>query len=80
MMGAENDDDFCDLADTAIGGAFDLSTAKVQEFVSKDRKTATIRMTDAAGLCDMKIYLLLAAKKHQMELLLGVFEEHSEEH
>lgn len=62
----------CELDDAEI---FDLSKAKTMSFESKDRKVATFRMTDPNGLCDMKIYLLICAKKLQMESELGIWQE-----
>jgi hypothetical protein len=53
---------------------FDISQARVQTWTSKDRKTATIRMSDPTGLCDMKILMLIELKKQQMENELEVWD------
>lgn len=57
-----------DIDDEAL---FSLDNVKVAEWVSKDRCVATIRISDRAGVCDMKILLTLKAKVEQMEMLLG---------
>jgi hypothetical protein len=53
---------------------FSLDSVKVAEWVSKDRRVATIRISDKEGVCDMKILLTLKAKVEQMEILLGYCE------
>jgi hypothetical protein len=53
---------------------FSLDNVKVAEWVSKDRRVATIRISDRSGVCDMKLLLTLKAKVEQMEMLLGFCE------
>lgn len=59
---------------------YDLTHTKLDAWESKDRKSATLRMSDKTGLSDMKIYLTLRAKLHQMEIDLGIYAEDIEEH
>ncbi len=54
---------------------FDVTNAKVQAWCSKDRTVFTLRLSDTGGMCDMKAYLLLRQKLHQMELDLGFHNE-----
>lgn len=78
MIDHDDEDDEHDEPDDAE--LLDMTKSKVITFSSKDRTVATVRMTDENGLCDLKIYLLLKAKMMQMEVELGVMEEHGERH
>lgn len=58
---------------------YDLTWTRATFAESKDKKTVEIRISDPTGLGDMKIYLSLRAKLLQMEIALGIHDEHPEE-
>lgn len=74
------DDDEDEVTEAELRERYSLKNAKLQQWLTKDRTVAQVRMADKDGLCDMKIYLLLRAKVHQMEIELGIHAEHIEEH
>lgn len=76
-MSYQDDEEDEEINDAEL---MDISRAKIQTFESKDRKSATIRLSDENGLNDMKIYLLLNAKRIQMEIELGIMDEDGERH
>jgi hypothetical protein len=75
--GGDDGDESDELPDDAQ--VFDISKSTIQSWENKDRTTATVRMGDPTGLNDMKIYLLLRAKLHQMELDMGIHAENDTE-
>lgn len=59
---------------------FSLENVKIQEWCSKDRKVATLRMSDKDGMCDLKIYFVLKSKVEEYELLMNMQDGNDEKH
>jgi len=73
----DDDDDTLNLTDVEL---FDVTNVKLTSWESKDRTIVTLRMADAQGMCDMKIYLALKQKLEQMERLLNIVPGDDKEH
>lgn len=78
MYDPDDDEEVAEVTEAELKERYSLKNAKLMQWITKDRTVAQVRMADRDGLCDMKIYLLLKAKCHQLEIDLGIFAENLE--